>query len=218
MMRVLFVLLLLANVVVFLLLQAIQPFGGGANRLAQQVNAERLRLLDTSGKAEAAATSATGATATTQGGGCIEVGEFNAQTVVAFEQQLAKLGAGFNPQRRVVQAAASQLIFIPPLPSEELANRRLAQLRAMGFGDSAVIRDEPARRWGISLGRFTRAELAEAHLEKLRATGINDAQMGEYPVNATRYAVQVTVEEAELRERLKVLASKSGGATLRTCH
>ena len=217
-MKVLFFLLLLANVVVFLLLQATQPFGGGANRLAQQVNAERLRLLDAPAKADAAATSATGAAATTQVASCVEVGEFNAQTVGAFEQQLAKLGAGFNPQRRVVQAAASQLIFIPPLPSEELANRRLAQLRAMGFGDSAVIRDEPARRWGISLGRFTRAELAEAHLEKLRAAGVNDAQTGEYPVNATRYAVQVTLEDPELRDRLKVLASKSGGATLRTCH
>jgi cell division septation protein DedD len=182
------------------------------------VNAERLRLIGAPAKADAAATSATSAAATTQVTSCVEVGEFTAQTVGAFEQQLAKLGVGFNPQRRVVQAAASQLIFIPPLPSEELANRRLAQLRAMGFGDSAVIRDEPTRRWGISLGRFTRAELAEAHLEKLRAAGVNDAQTGEYPVNATRYAVQVTVEEAELRERLKALASKSGGATLRACH
>jgi hypothetical protein len=134
------------------------------------------------------------------------------------EQQVAKLSSAPTADRRLVQAASSQLIFIPPQASEEAANRRLAQLRTLGFTDSAVIRDDSARRWGISLGRFTRTELADAHLEKLRAAGVSDARIGEYPLNTARYAIRVTLEDAESRDDLKALATKFGGLTLRACH
>ncbi len=210
-MRLLFYLLLLANAIVFVLLQATQRFGGESDRMSQQVHAERLNLVDVSGKSPASASHSSKPV-------CIEIGDFNTQTVASFEQQLAKLSSAPTADRRLVQAASSQLIFIPPQASEEAANRRLAQLRTLGFTDSAVIRDDSARRWGISLGRFTRTELADAHLEKLRAAGVSDARIGEYPLNTARYAIRVTLEDAESRDDLKALATKFGGLTLRACH
>ena len=210
-MRLLFYLLLLANAIVFVLLQATQRFGGDSDRMSQQVNAERLNLVDVSGKSPASASHSSKPV-------CIEIGDFNTQTVASFEQQVAKLSSAPTADRRLVQAASSQLIFIPPQASEEAANRRLAQLRTLGFTDSAVIRDDSARRWGISLGRFTRTELADAHLEKLRAAGVSDARIGEYPLNTARYAIRVTLEDAESRDDLKALATKFGGLTLRACH
>ncbi|NDC08667.1 MAG: SPOR domain-containing protein [Oxalobacteraceae bacterium] len=214
-MRPLFFLLLLANAIVLLLLQATQQFGSEPDRLSQQVNAERLNLVDVSAQSAASERGSANAAAKPA---CFEVGEFNTQTVASFEQQLAKLASKPTPERRLVQAASSQQIFIPPLPTEEAANRRLTQLRSLGFTDSAVIRDDSVRRWGISLGRFTRSELAEAHLEKLRAAGVSDARIGEYPLNATRYAIRVSMEGAESRDEVKALASKFVGLTLRACH
>jgi hypothetical protein len=210
-MRLLFYLLLLANAIVFVLLQATQRFGGESDRMSQQVHAERLNLVDVSGKSPASASHSSKPV-------CIEIGDFNTQTVASFEQQVAKLSSAPTADRRLVQAASSQLIFVPPQASEEAANRRLAQLRTLGFTDSAVIRDDSARRWGISLGRFTRTELADAHLEKLRAAGVSDARIGEYPLNTARYAIRVTLEDAESRDDLKALATKFGGLTLRACH
>jgi hypothetical protein len=210
-MRLLFYLLLLANAIVFVLLQATQRFGGESDRMSQQVHAERLNLVDVSGKSPASASHSSKPV-------CIEIGDFNTQTVASFEQQVAKLSSAPTADRRLVQAASSQLIFIPPQASEEAANRRLAHLRTLGFTDSAVIRDDSARRWGISLGRFTRTELADAHLEKLRAAGVSDARIGEYPLNTARYAIRVTLEDAESRDDLKALATKFGGLTLRACH
>jgi len=209
-MRPLFYLLLLANAIVFVLLQATQRFGGDSDRMSQQVNAERLNLVDVFGKSPASENHSSKPV-------CIEIGDFNTQTVGSFEQQVAKLSSPPTAERRLVQAASSQLIFIPPQASEEAANRRLAQLRTLGFTDSAVIRDDSARRWGISLGRFTRTELADAHLEKLRAAGVSDARIGEYPLNTARYAIRVTLEDAESRDDLKALATKFGGLTLRAC-
>jgi len=214
-MRPLFFLLLLANAIVLLLMQATQQFGSEPDRMSQQVNAERLNLIDVSGKSAA---SENGSASTAEKPACIEIGDFNTQTVASFEQQLAKLPSKPTPERRLVQAASSQQIFIPPLPTEEAANRRLAQLRGLGFADSAVIRDDSVRRWGISLGRFTRSELAEAHLEKLRAAGVSDARIGEYPLNATRYAIRVSMEGVESRDEVKSLATKFGSLSLRACH
>ncbi|NDC09769.1 MAG: SPOR domain-containing protein [Oxalobacteraceae bacterium] len=214
-MRPLFFLLLLANAIVLLLLQATQQFGSEPDRMSQQVNAERLNLVDVSGQSATSESSSASATAKPA---CIEIGDFNTQTVASFEQQLAKLSPKPTSERRLVQAASSQQIFIPPLPTEDAASRRLAELRSLGFTDSAVIRDDSPRRWGISLGRFSRSELAEAHLEKLRAAGVSDARIGEYPLNATRYAIRVSMESAESRDEVKALATKFGGLTLRACH
>jgi len=214
-MRPLFFLLLLANAIVLLLLQATQQFGSEPDRMSQQVNAERLNLVDVSGQSATSENSSASATAKPA---CIEIGDFNTQTVASFEQQLAKLSPKTTPERRLVQAASSQQIFIPPLPTEDAATRRLAELRSLGFADSAVIRDDSPRRWGISLGRFSRSELAEAHLEKLRAAGVSDARIGEYPLNATRYAIRVSTEGAESRDEVKALAIRFGGLSLRACH
>ena len=183
--------------------------------MSQQVNAERLNLVEVSGQSATSESSSASAMAKPA---CIEIGDFNTQTVASFEQQLAKLSPKTTPERRLVQAASSQQIFIPPLPTEDAATRRLAELRSLGFADSAVIRDDSPRRWGISLGRFSRSELAEAHLEKLRAAGVSDARIGEYPLNATRYAIRVSTEGAESRDEVKALAIRFGGLSLRACH
>jgi hypothetical protein len=47
---------------------------------------------------------------------------------------------------------------------------------------------------------------------------VSDARIGEYPLNATRYAIRVSMEDAESRDEVKALATKFGSLTLRACH
>ena len=228
-MRLFFFLLLLANLAALLLMQAARDGGTEPERLARQVNAERVTVIDPASRptaataapektSQAAAASAPATPPVTAGaGGCVEIGDFNAMTAASFEQELSRLSHTGIPQRRVVQAAPSQLVYLPPQGGEAEASRRLAQLREMGFADSAVIRDEAARRWGISLGRFTRTELAQAHLEKLRAAGVNDARIGEYPANSTRYAYRLPGVDAASGARLAAAAANFAGVTMRRC-
>ncbi len=227
-MRLFFFLLLLANMVALLVMQAARDRSGEPERLALQVNAERVSVIEAAGKpaavpapvkTPAAATPAEPAPppVTAGAGSCVEIGDFSTQSAASFEQQLSRLSHTGLPQRRVVQAAPSQMVYLPPQGSEAEANLRLAQLREAGFADSAVIRDEPSRRWGISLGRFTRTELAEAHLEKLRAAGVNDARIGDYPANSTRFAYRVPDVDAASAARLAAAASNFAGVTLRRC-
>ncbi len=230
-MRVLFFLLLLGNLVLLLVLQGSRDRGLEPERLAQQLHADRLSVVDgrrpppqaplpvdapapaeVPAAAAAVQAPAFGSTPT-----CVEIGDFSPQAAVAFEDALSRLSHTGIPQRRTIRAAPSQLVYLPPLPGEAAATRRLAELRALGFADSAVIRDDPARRWGISLGLFSRPELAEAQLAKLREAGVSDARIGDHPSNAARYAYRLPGVDAAGGARLAAAASNFEGVVLRRC-
>ncbi len=121
------------------------------------------------------------------------------------------------PQRRVVRPPPAYLVFVPPQATEAAAGRRLAQLREKGFNDSAVIHDDSPRRRGVSVGLFSKEELAIAQVEKLHKAGIVDARMGEYPLNSTLYAYRMPGVTATGAERLAAVASGYAGVTMRPC-
>ncbi len=226
-MRLIFFLLLLANLVVLLVMQAARQGSAEPERLALQINASRVTLTDATDRPPSPMASTPPAPRTSPTptdkplagavSSCIEIGDFNTQTAASFEQGVSRLSVSGLPQRRVMQPAPSQLVYLPPLRSEAEANRRLAQLREMGFADSAVIRDDPARRWGISLGRFTRTELADAHLEKLRGAGVHDARIVDHPPNSARYVYRWLGVDGPSGAQLAAAAAHYPGVTMRRC-
>ncbi len=148
---------------------------------------------------------------------CVELGDFTAQASESFEPQLSRLSMTGIPQRRIVQPPPSYLVFLPPQPTEAAASRRLAELRQKGFADSAVMRDDSPRRWGVSAGLFSKEELAIAHLDKLHKAGFADARMGEHPLNSTRYAYRLPGVTAAGATRLAAVASGYAGVSMRPC-
>jgi hypothetical protein len=109
------------------------------------------------------------------------------------------------------------MVMLPPQASEAMAQQRVAQLKALGFKDVSVIRDEPARRWGVSLGVFNRLELAEARLSALRQVGVSDARVEEYPFNSARLAFQLGELDASTRVTVSGLLSGMAGVSLHPC-
>ncbi len=206
-MRLVFFILLLANVVVLLALQSARTVGTEPARIAGQLHPERLTVIDEPAPMPAVAASSA----------CVDVGDFSSRSAEDFETGLAQLSPGVLPKKRQVQAPPQHIVFLPPQAGQAAAGRRLAQLREMGFSDSAIIRDEPTRRWGISLGLFSRVELAEARQQTLRAAGISDARIGEYPVNSARYAYRLAGLDEATTRRLGKLASSLAGVALRSC-
>ncbi len=229
-MRLFLLALLLANVVMLLVLQSLRPSGLEPERLALQKHADRITV-QASGKpapapaSSAAAGAAASATPTAPPakvpvrapGKCIEAGDFSAQTAARFEPALAQLSLPVLPLKRVVQASPSQIVMLPPQASEAAANRRVAQLREQGFRDVSVIRDASPRRWGISLGVFSKPELAEAQLAALRQAGVSDARVEEHPLNASRFAYQLVGLDDGSGDALKKLLAGFTGTALRDC-
>ncbi len=150
-------------------------------------------------------------------GKCIEAGDFNAQTAAKFESALSQLSLPVLPVKRMVQASPSQIVMLPPQASEAAASRRVAQLREQGFKDVSVIRDASTRRWGISLGVFSKPELADAQLAMLKQAGVSDARIEEHPLNSSRLAYQLVGLDAPATDGLKKLLAAYAGAVLRDC-
>jgi hypothetical protein len=212
MFRLLFWLLLLANLVLLTLLPG--PLPGTASlepqRLLQQVQPDSVKLLPNpqkNGPAKLAPTTEP----------CVEIGDFTAMTAAKFESRLAKLKLPSLPLKQQVQSPQASLVFIPPQSDEGSANRRITKLRALGFTDVYVVREPLARRWGISVGLFTSPELAAAQLENLKKAGIADARIEEHPLNSVRFSYQLKGYAGEDKPELKALIAEFSVVTLRSC-
>ena len=212
MFRLLFWLLLLANLVLLTLLPGPLPWTATLEpqRLLQHVQRDSVKLIpnpqmNDSAKAEPAKES------------CVELGDFSATTAIKFESRLAKLKLPSLPLKQQVQSPQASLVFIPPQSDEASANRRITKLRALGFTDVSVVREPLARRWGISVGLFTSPELAAAQLENLKKAGITDARIDEHPLNSARFSYQLKGYAGEDKPELKALIAEFSGVALRSC-
>ncbi len=211
MFRLLFWVLLIFNLVLLTLLPG--PLPGTSSlepqRVLQQVQPERVTIVSnplTNDPALAAPKPAP----------CVEIGDFSTTAAAKFESRLAKLKLPTLPLKLQVQPPQASLVFIPPQSDEASANRRLNQLRKLGFNDLSVVREPPARRWGISVGLFSSAELAAAQLENLKKAGVADARIEDYPLNSARFAYQLKGFASEDKPELKTVITEFAGTSLRS--
>ena len=215
--RLFFWLLLLSNLVLLVLMPG--PLPGLSSlepeRLSQQVQPDSLRLLSNPLTHGAGATSSAANSAPLPAA-CTEVGNFNSTAAAKFEARLSRMKLPVLPAKQLIQPPTSSLVFIPPQPDEAGANRRLAQLRTLGFNDVSVVKEPLARRWGISAGLFNSPELALAQLESLKKAGISDARIEEHPINSARYAYRLQ-DVSDDKPELKAALADFPGVELRPC-
>ena len=213
--KFLFWLLLLAN----LLLLGLFPTGftrwnsagHEPDRLNQQVHAERIRVLPESARSDPPA-------APPAAPQCIEVGNFNRQTAMVFETQLAHLKLTALPQKRSVEELGTYMVFLPPQKTgQAAAAQRLAQLRELGFDDIHIIQDQSPRRWGLSLGIFSSKEAAQAQLEHAQRVGATDVRIEKHPMTSMRAAYRLLGLEPDARKGLEEIIARLPGVRIRGC-
>ena len=125
-----FGLLLLANLMLLgLFFSGFAPWNSAGlepDRLNQQVHTERIKLLPEAARLKPPAALP-----------CIEVGNFNKQTVMVFETQLAQLKLPVLPQKRAVEELGTYMVFLPPQKKGQAAAlQRMAHLRELGCIDN----------------------------------------------------------------------------------
>jgi hypothetical protein len=193
-MRAAFLLLLLANVALFGWQQGLfgpaTPSGREPERIARQVDADKLRLLTPE---QQAALRGSPVPAVDGGAGlaCLELGDFDDASLPRVQARLAALALGQRLQARRVGAPAWFIVFLPPLPSRAEADRVAQDLRGRGIRDLVVMGPNAPMPNAVVLGSFRDPEMAQRHRAELTRRGVTGVQTAERAAGeATRFAIR----------------------------
>jgi hypothetical protein len=222
-MRLLFLLLLAANLALFAWWAYYAPSDATADPepLRRQLSPEKIRLLEGKElKALAAAkpkpppaASAVPAAA----GACIEWGGFAVAEAPKAEQALAPLALGARLSQRRSEETAGWWVFIPPQGNRAGAQKKTAELKALGIEEFFILQDEGKMRWAVSLGVFSSEDAARKHLEVLRAKGVRSAQSGERDTQVAKIWLQLRGADAGQQAKLRESAQGFPGTEIRDC-
>jgi hypothetical protein len=211
MLKLLVGLLLVANIVLYAssagYLGTGSTEGREPGRAAKTLDAQRIRFIDPTAVAAAgqngaavnasvAPVAATAASAEPTAAAapplqCIEVGNFDLAEARRFEQALVPLALGDRLSQRAVADGERYIVYIPPLVDKESADRKGAELRALGVTDFFVFSESSDLRFGISLGMFKSAEAANQHLANLGRKGVHSAKVAARPSANSKTAYQL---------------------------
>jgi hypothetical protein len=208
-MRVVFLLLLFANVAFFAWAYYDRTVGSQGERIvAQQLDPGRIRLVT---REEAARL------ARVRRPACVEWGPISPNDVARAEDAIAALQAGLKVESRRPEESAGWWVYIPPLPSRPAANQRVADLRRLGIEDYFIIPDDPKFRNAVSLGVFRSEEAAKTRFETLQKRGVRDTVLAERDNSARRVFLRIQMVTEPLRARIGELQGAFPGSEVRDC-
>lgn len=231
MLKIIFFLLLLANGVLFAFhqgyLETVSPDGHEPERMKSQLNADKFRLIATPAPTPASAPqeASASAAATEPGNGpavfdtaCLEIGPFTAAEARRYEAQLASLPLAGKPTRLEVSESSSHMVLIPSLGDKAGADKKVAELRALGVTDYYVLQDtaNPDLRWGVSLGIFRSEDAARTYLAQVSQKGVRSARLIEYKAPMKKFAFQVNAD-TQARSGIEKLKAAFPAQQVRDC-
>ena len=226
-MRILFLLLVLANVAFFAWSRFIAGGGSGADPtpLSRQIEPQKLRVVPPEELARLSvpkpAPPAPSRPAPVVTSKCLEWGSFTPTDVASARKALEPLALGERVAERKSEETAAWWVFIPPQTGEgsarQAALRKAGELKKLGVQDYFIVQDEGPNHWALSLGIFRSEEAAQARLVALRTQGVRSARVGPRDTPVTKVWLQVKSVDAALEARLQELARQTDGSELRDC-
>lgn len=215
-MRALFLFLVAANLAFFAWTTYLAPpeTGRDPRPLARQIEPQRLPIVPAAGEEPPKAQARPPAPPAPA---CLEWGGFAPSEAVRAAEALAPLGLGARLAERRSAETASWWVFIPPQANRQAAQKKAAELKALGVEDYFIVQDEGPSRWALSLGVFSSEEAARSRLEALKGRGVRSAQVGERETPVQKVWYQVREAEAAQLAKLKELAAAFPGTELRDC-
>jgi len=199
--RALFLLLVLANLLLFAAGRGYfgRSGSGEPERLAAQIQPEMIRILRDQAapqgtQAQPDQPAAAPGTALPAGAAasCLRyepVGREQAGKIAA--KQRARDGGVALAEKRL-EEPSSYWVSIPPQPSRQDLDARIAELKSAGVNDFFVIGGEQgANRGAVSLGLFKSERMAESLRERLRAKGVNGVRVSAREAAGAKLAVEL---------------------------
>jgi hypothetical protein len=218
--RVVFLLLVLANLAFFAWARYFSPADAGtdARPLARQIEPDKLKVvspaeLSTMPLAQKKPLPPQAAPVLA----CIEWGGFAPADLPRAEKALEPLGLGARLGQRRSEELASWWVHIPAQPTRQAAINKAAELKNLGVQDYFVVTEEGPHRWAVSLGVFRTEEAAQAHLALLHGRGVRSARVSVRETMVPKVWLQVKSVDAALEARLKELVARVEPSELKPC-
>ena len=220
-MRVLFLLLVLANLAFFVWSRYFSPSDAAADPrpLARQIEPEKLKVVTPAELSQMplAQKKPPAAAQPAPVLACMEWGGFALGDVPRAEKALEPLGLGARLGQRRSDELAGWWVHIPAQPTRQGAINKAAELKNLGVQDYFVVTEDGPHRWAVSLGVFRTEEAAQAHLALLRSQGVRSARVMARDTLVPKIWLQVKSVDAALEARLKELAARMEASELRPC-
>jgi hypothetical protein len=231
--RLAFLLLLAANVGVFAWMRYLAPPDPGidARPLTREIEPQKLRIVSEQELARKPAPpparpkpapepprpSPAEAPRAPAAIACLEWGSFSPADASRASKELDALNLGARLAQYRGEETAGWWVHLPPQGNRASAAKKAAELRKLGVQDFFVVQDAGPSQWALSLGIFSTAEAARAHLASLQEKGVKSAVISPRETRVPKVWFQVREVDAPLQVRLAEMARAFEGATLHDC-
>ena len=221
-MRILFLVLVAANVAFFAWAHYIAPQEAAADPspLARQIEPAKLKIISAKDLPPAPAKPAPVAAPAAPppvAAKCMEWGSFTLADAPLAEKRLEALSLGTRLAHRQTEETAGWWVYIPPQTNRAAAIKKAVELKGLGVEDYFIVQEAGANRWALSLGVFRAEDAAQARLAALRKQGVRSAQVGARETVVPKIWLQVKNVDAALEAKLKEVAQQIEGSELRSC-
>lgn len=212
-MRLVFFLLLLANVLLFAWTRVGTELAMSESfLLSQQINPDAIRLLDPREVGQLAAKKPE-----LKGLACLEWGALSTADLERAKTVLAVFSEGAKISERRMEESAAYWVYMPPRATRQDAQVKAAELKRLGIDEFFIVQDEGKFRFAISLGVFRTADAARAYLDTLRNKGIRTAVVGPRDTQVTKVYLQMRGLPETASARLPELRTGFPGTDVRDC-
>jgi hypothetical protein len=207
-MRLLFLLVVLANVAAYAYIRYAESRAGADAQIALlQISPDKVKLVKAGAVPPAANREKTALSLV-----CVEWGPFDAGAAARAAAALGGLGLGERLMRR--DAGDTWWVYTPPLKTRGDAEKMASEVRGLGITDFYVVQEAGSMQFAISLGVFKTEEAANNRLAQLRPKGIRSAIVAPYGGSNTTFVIRepgdaTTLKLAELKPEFPGAALKA---------
>ena len=144
---------------------------------------------------------------------CLQAGSFDERQTMVLRQAAAALPEGSWLLEATV-VPERWMVYMGRFPDADVVDKKRAELRALG-----VSYDRPGAAWkhGLSLGRFSSEERAQAALKDLARQGIRTARVVQERTESKVYTLRLPAVDRALQSQLPSLRRALAGKRLQPC-
>jgi hypothetical protein len=206
-MRLLFLVLLLANIGAFAYIRYAETRAdAGAQIPMLQISPEKLKLLKpaaTQGRSNGAGVSLA----------CLEWGGFSPDDVARASEALGKLAVGDKVTQRD-SAADSYWVYVPPFKTRAEAEKKAGEIKGLGINELYIVQDNDPLRLAVALGAFKSEDAANTYLAQIRQKGVRSAVVAPRGATGSVFVIRdpgdaIAAKIAELKSEFPNAALKA---------